>query len=357
MFGNRKHIVACVLLLLVATGSVLRADWKFVLTDDSRASGGSNFKNNGVSTAAMEVIAKAIANEPGVELVIFPGDMVLGGSSAPDAAALKSELDTWKTTMKPVYDKHIPVYVTRGNHEFYSGRPRTTDISAQPFKDLFGNPNNGPEGEQGLTFSFTHKNATFIGFDQYIHRAASYNPKLYAPGSNQGQCMDNFVIQAIKNSTSPINFAFAHEMLTSTQSHPDSMANDPNSRDALVAALAAHNGAYLCGHDHMYRRADVSVGTGNVVELTVGAAGGGNYEYGVFDDRAAGYSGPYTHKDLVRITDKKAPTFGYLLVTVHDDNSWTGEFKGFQFPNWSSNDPSVITPITIQDTFTVTPRP
>ena len=362
MRDNGKFVVVGLLAMLLGIGSLARADWKFAVTDDSRGSGGSSFQTNHVSTAALSVIAKAIAEEPGVELVLFPGDMVSGGGTAPTAAALASELETWKNAMKPVYDKGIPVYATRGNHEFYAGKPFTTDFSVKPFREIYtkpagSNPVDGPEGEQGLTFSFTHKNATFIGFDQYANRIKGYSPKLFAPGSNKGQSMNGYVLATLKKSTSSVNFVFAHEMLTSTRTHPDCMANDPDSRDALVAALAEHRGAYLCGHDHIYRRAEVSMGNGTVVEVTVGTAGGGNYQYGPFDARAAGYTGPCTYKDVVHISDATCPIFGYLVITVHDDNSWTGEFKGFQFPNWANNDASAPTAFSVKDRFTVKPKP
>jgi hypothetical protein len=95
-----------------------------------------------------------------------------------------------------------------------------------------------------------HKNAEFVGFDQYI------NPK--------GQMMNSWVTTQINDSTSPLNFAFAHEPLfpnaydrTGIKS---SMTNDPSSRDALISALGAHHGTYFTGHDHLYLRASVSDG-------------------------------------------------------------------------------------------------
>jgi hypothetical protein len=50
--------------------------------------------DNGVATAVMGAIAKDIVTQ-GVELVLFPGDMVTGETNVP--AGLGSMLDTFKS--------------------------------------------------------------------------------------------------------------------------------------------------------------------------------------------------------------------------------------------------------------------
>ncbi len=328
--------------------------WKFAVTDDSRASGGAAAKQNGVSTVALRVIANDIAAQ-GVDFVLFPGDMVTGETN--DTALLSSELDTWIATMAPVYEAGIPVYVTRGNHEYNTGTnggANPLDPSRQTFLAHFATlPRNGPDGEVGLTWSFTHKNVKVVGFDQYAKRASSYDDRLYAQGSNSGQAMNRWVLDEINGSASPLNFVIAHEQIFPTKSHPDCLANDPESRDALVRALGAHGGAYLAGHDHMYVRGYVTGDQGHKVPaFTVGTAGGGNYDYTPFNVVAAGYTGPDRYTVEKTISSSANPTFGYLLVTVNTDNTWSAEFRGFQFSYW--NDPTNVslTPISVWDTFT-----
>ncbi len=314
-----------------------RPAWRFAVTDDSRAAGPAAAKANGVSTLALGTIANDIVTQ-GVDFVLFPGDMVTGETD--DAAALSSMLDTWVETMAPVYNSGIPVYVTRGNHEYNPrayGAANSVDPSRQTFLDHFSYlPHDGPEGEKGLTWSITHKNVKIVGFDQYAKRTSSYDNRLYAPGSNQGQMMSSWVLDQVNGSEAPLTFVIAHEQIWPTASHPDCFANDPDSRDALVHALAQHNGAFLAGHDHRYVRGYVSNPQGDSAPaFTIGTAGGGNYAWGVKDISAA-YPGPDAYTVQKQISNTSDPTFGYLLVTVYTDNTWSAEFRGFKLSCWSS---------------------
>jgi hypothetical protein len=346
-----------------SAGASRRPAWKFAVTDDSRAAGSAVARNNGVSTLALSAIANDIAGQ-GVDFVLFPGDMVTGETD--DTAALSSMLDTWVATMAPVYGAGIPVYVTRGNHEYNPvahGAANPLDPSRQTFLDHFSSlPHDGPKGEKGLTWSITHKNVKIIGFDQYANRApiaadgtGGYDNRLYAPGSNAGQAMSSWVVDQINRSTSPLNFVIAHEQIWPTASHPDCLANDPDSRDALVHALSTHDGAYLAGHDHLYLRGHVTSTQGDTIPaFTIGTAGGGNYDYGVFDI-SSWYGGPDAFAVQKEISNSSAPTFGYLLVTVYTDNTWSAVFRGFQFDYWhnsaSDTHPVNVGPFSVMDSF------
>ncbi len=330
--------------------------WKFAITDDSRAAGPAIAKNNGVSTLALSTIANDMVNQ-GIDFVLFPGDMVTGETN--DTTALSSMLDTWVATMAPVYNAGIPVYVTRGNHEYNpgaNGAANPLDPSRQTFLTHFSYlPSNGPAGEQGLTWSIKHKNVKIIGFDQYAKRTSDYNDTLYAPSSNEGQAMNEWVIDEIQESKAHLNFVIAHEQIWPTRSHPDCLANDPDSRDKLVKALAERNGAYFAGHDHMYVRGYMTNKEGDrVPAFTVGTAGGGNYDYGVFDI-SYWYGGPDAYTVQRQFSNSSSPTFGYLLVTVYTDNTWSAEFRGFQFScysNCQAGQAVNVTPISVMDSFT-----
>jgi Calcineurin-like phosphoesterase len=328
--------------------------WKFAVTDDSRAAGALAAQQNGVATVVLGTIASDIVAQ-GVDFVLFPGDMVTGETN--DSAKLSSELDTWIQTMAPVYTAGIPVYVTRGNHEYNPGpygSANPLDPSRQTFLDHFSYlPRNGPTGEKGLTWSITHKNVKLIGFDEYANRSSSYNNTWYAPGSNHGQDMNGWVIGEIESSTSPLNFVIAHEQIWPTQSHKDCLANDPDSRDALVHALAAHGGAFLAGHDHMYVRGVMTNDQGDKVPaFTVGTAGGGNYAYAPFDALQAGYTGSDRYTVEQVLANSTSPIFGYLLVTVYSDDTWSADFRGFQFNSWKNEADVSLTPISVMDAFT-----
>ncbi len=144
-----------------------RPAWKFAVTDDSRAAGPAVAQNNGVATLALSTIANDIVKQ-GVDFVLFPGDMVTGETN--DTAKLSGMLDTWVATMAPIYNAGIPVYITRGNHEYNPlayGAANPLDPSMQTFLDHFSYlPHNGPAGEKGLTWFINHKNVKIIGFDQ-----------------------------------------------------------------------------------------------------------------------------------------------------------------------------------------------
>jgi hypothetical protein len=307
----------------------------------------------------VNTIAKDISTQ-GVDFVLFPGDMVSGYT---DSTTLSSELDTWKTAMAPVYNAKIPVYTTRGNHEYddlVNGAANPDDPSRATYLAHFAMPTNGPAtgiaglSEVGLTYSFTWKNAKFIGFDQYAGRSATtFNNKLYAPGSNKGQMMNPWVLNEVNNSTSGVTFVMAHEGMWPSHSHPDTLANDPDSRDALVTAMAAKNGTYLTGHDHMYVRAFMNNGSGGKVPtLVVGTGGGGNYDYALATSSDySGYTGKSNYTVQKTFSNSANPYFGYVVVTVYSDNTWKGEFHGFQFNKWNDATDHSTTPITVTDSF------
>lgn len=330
--------------------------FRFAMTDDSRASGGAAAQNNGVATVVLDAIAKDIAAQnifQRIDFLLFPGDMVNGATN--DSIALGSMMDTWKTAMAPVSTANIPIFTTRGNHEYNplaKGAVNPADPSLATYKAHFPMPTNGPPGEVGLTYSFTHKNAKFIVFDTYAGRTTTFNNTFFASGANKGQEMNSWVIDQINTSPSGVNFAMAHEQMWPSDSHSDCLANDPDSRDALLHALGAHNGTYLAGHDHMYLRGIMTNSHGEKVpSLVVGTAGGGNYNYAPFTGASYSYTGPSKYTVQKSIANSANPTFGYLLVTVYTDNTWSGQFRGFQFKKWNDATDISLTPLTVQDSF------
>jgi Calcineurin-like phosphoesterase len=330
----------------------------FAITDDSRAQGGAAAVSNGASVAVISAIAHDIAAAR-PDMVFFPGDMVTGEVN--DAGQLSSELDTWAAAFAAVADAGIPLYTTRGNHEYNpgtNGAVNPIDPSLAPYKAHFPLPTAQatlatPTGaENDLSWSFTYKNVKFIGFDNYANRTSTYDNTLYAPGSNSGQAMSSWVLNEVNSSTAGLVFATSHEMLWPSASHPDCLANDPDSRDALVKALAAHNGVYFSGHDHMLLRGTVANGNAKVPVMVVGTGGGGNYAYGPPDPTVyTGYTGATTFTDTGHIDNSVNPVFGWVLVTVYSDNTWTASFRGFRFNAWGSATDASFTPITVVDTF------
>ncbi|MBF0560278.1 MAG: metallophosphoesterase [Nitrospirae bacterium] len=335
--------------------------FKFAVFDDSRAASGATGTKNGDSNGAAAQIVKTIATDiaaQGVDFVLFPGDMVSGYT---DSTTLSSELDTWKTAMAPVYNANIPVYTTRGNHEYddlTNGASNPDDPSRATYLAHFVMPTNGPTkngaglSEVGLTYSFTWKGVKFIAFDNYAGRTTSFDNTKYAPGSNKGQMMSSWVLDEINNSTAGLNFVMSHEMMWPTTSHPDCLANDPDDRDALVTALAAKNGTYFAGHNHMWVRGTMSDGKGaKIPAFTIGTGGGGNYDYAVYDVVKQGYTGSSSYSIQQVRASSANPVFGYMLVTVYSDNTWKGEFRAFQYNKWNDATDHSTTAITVWDSF------
>lgn len=138
--------------------------WTFAVICDIR--GGSEYSNSntGVNDIVLKAMAKDIV-ENGCDLVLIPGDLI-NGYSKDNNLSTEKQFENWKTAMSPVYNARIKVYTVRGNHE--SGGsidPAFKDAYFQAFSA--DNPDNGPKGEKDLTYSFIHKNAFFIGIDEY----------------------------------------------------------------------------------------------------------------------------------------------------------------------------------------------
>ncbi|MDD1752493.1 MAG: metallophosphoesterase [Methanotrichaceae archaeon] len=299
----------------------MASSWKFAVLSDINYADGLD-----VAANTLEFLVRDIKNQ-GVDLVIFPGDMIAGSKNM---TIDKEQLDSWKAMMKPLYDAEIPIYIIRGNHEADSIMGAFSSLWLNEFpvmKDLAS-----PDG--GFTYSFTHKNARFVGFDQYIN--------------NSEPMMNSWVTTQINDSTSPLNFAFAHVPLFPVSyahnSVKSSWADDPKSRDALISALGTHHGTYFAGHEHVYLRVNVSDGQGHKVpELIVGTAGRSNYNYS--SEVVSNYTKPENYTVDKVYGDSTNPYFGYLLVTVYDNNTWTGKFKGYQdtYDMWNTQFPVIQT--------------
>ena len=107
---------------------------------------------------------------------------------------MQNQLRAWQSTMAPLFDAGVGVYPVRGNHE--ADVPGSTTAWSAAFTGRYALPANGPTGETGLTYSFTAKNALFVGLDEYVnlHRV------------NQA-----WLDAQLAANTSPHVFVFGHE--------------------------------------------------------------------------------------------------------------------------------------------------
>ena len=241
-----------------------------------------------VNTNIMSELVTAIVSE-NPDVLIFPGDLVYAGS--------EDAFRQWTNVVAPVYNASIGVYPIRGNHDLVN------DPDGAAWASVFGAavPTNGPAGEVGFTYSFVHKNALFIGLDEYVvpHRV------------NQPWLAEQLAANRL-----PHVFVFGHEPAFKAL-HADCLDDYPAGRDAFWTSLADSGVVlYLTGHDHFYDHVRIDDGDGNpsndLHQIIAGTAGGPLYDFnGVY----AGENGRWTPKAVFH--DKE---FGYVVVQVDENN-------------------------------------
>jgi len=232
--------------------------WKFIVCGDSRG------KDNGVNAEVLGPLAEQIA-KTGADFVLFPGDLMTGSLRQ---STSQKYLDQWRTTMAPVYKAGIKVYPIAGNHEWtYYNLP---EVWRQAFSEL---PDNGPKGEEKMTYSFTHKNALVVGLDQYFNHRHEVDQKW----------LDK-QLAARDAKAQPHVFVFGHEPAYAAL-HADCLDNDEQARDAFIQSLVDAGGLlYFCGHDHFYNHAEIRGFLRNnqpvaFHQLITGTAGGPIYHW------------------------------------------------------------------------------
>jgi hypothetical protein len=287
--------------LSVATASA--DSWKFIVAGDSR--GG----DNGVNTTILaEIAAEVVSQQP--EFIIFPGDLVSGYTSE---ANLQSQLLTWRDTMQPVYNEGIGVYPVRGNHERGTSYGTTTAWD-HVFDGAYSLPQNGPTGEENLTWSVTHGTgsgrAIVLGLDQYY--------------PNKDHTVPQDWVAASLAATDALHvFAMGHEPAFSSD-HDDCLDDAPTARNTFLDSLVDAGGrSYFAGHDHYYNhlRADDADGDldNDLHQFIVGTAGAplrseGNY---------GGDTGPWTPTKDIDGNGSDDPAafesqYGYMVVEIDE---------------------------------------
>ncbi len=286
--------------------------WKFAVLCDTR---GDNI-NSSNKTCINDTFTPALAEEiarSGCDLVLVPGDMVNGyfnNGSKPYTMQFRN----WKTAMRPVYRAGIQVYPIRGNHE--NGPqvqslmwppvlsppplpPTTSPGIINAFLAAFNEsyiPDNGPDGEKGLTYSFRHKNAFFIGLDEYV---------------NPHKVNQAWLDEQLSGNTLQHVFVFGHEPAFKI-SHPDCLAYYSGNRDAFWNSIG-RSGAkiYFCGHDHLYNRAHINDSSGNeIYQIVDGSCGAPMTKW----------APPYAEGPKVVSDYYNNGRSGYALVTVDGNN-------------------------------------
>jgi hypothetical protein len=316
--------LSCVATWSAGADGQLSGPWKFAVLCDTRGdSNPLNLNKSGVNEAVVNAVARDIVKE-GAELVIVPGDMV-NGYKYIDAAYF-DQFMAWRKAMAPVYNAGIKVYPVRGNHEtgpflnneldlWSPTKKNAPAINAIPelkiaFLEAFNDPwipDNGPEGEKSLTYSFSHHNAFIVGVDQYV---------------NPLQVNQAWVDKELQSNKLPHIFVFGHNPAFSV-SHTSSLASYPQERDTFWDSLGkAGVRIYFCGHDHYYNRSHVADRAGNSIYQVLSGSGGAPFSKWQPQQYAEGNKvvKDYHNEGL----------YGYVLVTIADTQvtmEWKALFK------------------------------
>lgn len=195
--------------------------------------------------------------------------------------------------MEPLLAHKIMVYPVRGNHDLVQEGGDSVNLWNEIFKGKYGLPDNGPEKEKGITFSFHYKNAFFLGLDTYL---------------NDHRVNQRWLDKQLKDNERPHVFAFTHEPAYSLKGgHRDCLAVHKKARDIFIQSLIGSGSkVFFCGHDHWYDHARIEF-TDNVYfhQLTAGTAGAPLRDWS---------SKEYSEKDIINIAHRKA--YGYMIVEI-----------------------------------------
>ncbi|MBU0713766.1 MAG: VCBS repeat-containing protein [Verrucomicrobia bacterium] len=294
-----RYLSLCLFLL---ASPALAGVWRFAVIGNTRGDGPNTTTNQWVNTPVLAAMATAISNDC-PELVLVAGDLIYGDPASSNSTNMAVQYALWTNAMAPVYKAGIPVYPVRGNHDSYGD-----DALGAAFLTAFTNtPRNGPTGEVGLTYSFTHKNAFFAALDQY--------------------CTAHTVNQAWLTNQLALNtkthlFTFGHEPAVQVMCS-SCLAENRTARNAFINSLTdAGSLLYFCGHDHFYDHAIVTAPNGRTFRQLVVGSGGAP---------AMGWSGVYGadfgESDMAVNVRHIGYTNGYSLVTV-SNFTVTVEWKG-----------------------------
>jgi len=279
MHNKSYLIIFSAFLCILVSALPCKADppnavWTFVVMGDTRDK--TTYTMTGVSPD-LPKMAEAIAQEQ-PDFVIHTGDLANGYYTTQDSLVhgkFKAMFRNWKSAARPIYDyqnkKGIPIYIVRGNHE--DGKVITDAELKKAYIEEFARfmPQNGPEYEKGLTYSFLHKGAKFFALDGYYDKEAMVV---------RGHVNQPWLNENLARDKRPFTFVFSHTPAYRVGDYHESPFPDlyshPKQRDILWRSLKkAGVIAYFCGHIHFYCRGTV----GGIEQIVVGDGGADMVEY------------------------------------------------------------------------------
>ena len=305
------------LLCLVILCSCEPKTYKFAVLCDTRSDAEKNGKL-GVNVSAIKAVCAHLKAD-GAEFVLAPGDFICGNVSwySPQPPSNDDQYQSFLEAAQsagvglPGSGENVILYPVRGNHECYQNILPGDSIRAS-WKRHMGNllPQNGPEDELGLSYSFEHKGALFIALDQYAHASDSQKEGI---GINQ-----EWLNEELDNHPNAKHvFTFGHTPAFAAK-HQDCLGEDSIARNQFLQSIENRSGVYFCGHDHFYARSNIPVyaDNGDVKSRIqqVITPSGAPFLTGSRDDNQK-WDGQYKNKDVNKETYIDN-SLGYQLVTV-----------------------------------------
>ena len=304
-------MVSLALAVTMLHAPIPAAKWCFVVAGDGRADLSKNRPEDkdGLNVLITGEIGQAAVQEK-AKFLMWTGDLVFGYSK--DPADFEKMLTTWRDTMKPVYDKRIPILACRGNHE--AGAADSEKVWRKVFSGKYSMPDNGPDTEKNLSFYYEKGDVLAISLDQYTYGKEKINQPW----------LDSVLAKHHK----PFIFSMGHEPAFMDGAHKDTMDVDPIARNAFWDSLInAGERVFFCGHDHLYDRMAVTKSgdkPGPIVhQIVAGTAGAPFYKEGEYAGKNVGW-------DLKRVKHIDN-TYGYLLVEIEGKKA-SITFKGRTSP-------------------------
>jgi predicted MPP superfamily phosphohydrolase len=287
--GLRVVFISIFLAIVSLAGSATEPSWQFIFASDSRS------KKNGVNTVILgELAAEAVKKQ--VDFFLFSGDMA---QAHVNQAEMDNQLKKWRDTMQPAYDAGIGVYAVRGNHDIDCPHKDTSWNNI--FKDKYAMPDNGPAGEENMTYSFKHKNAFIVGLDDYARPGYSELHRV-----NQEWLDSQFAAN-----TEPHVFVFGHDPAFKVR-HENCLDNYAAERDKFWDSIKKAGGrTYFCGHDRFYNHARVDDDgdpNNDIHQFISGTAGSPLFDW------SGKYDGNNSHYTVKGIYHSKE--YGYCLVKI-----------------------------------------
>lgn len=227
-------------LVLLFVADAALASFRFGVMADSQ---GSSY-DPGVNPILSRLITDMNAHNPA--LCLFPGDLVYGFAPCDDN--LESQLRVWLDRTSHFTGR---MYVTPGNHDLRWQANKYNVGNLAIWREMFPDmPQNGPDGEKGVSYYFDYGNSRFISINSDW---PTWPPTVYVN--------DTWLNEILEASAE-----FEHVFVTS---HHPGLAGE-------FGTLVSHGvDAFFCGHQHSYVVSQPS-GSGTTWQAIVGTAGPGS---------------------------------------------------------------------------------